>query len=196
VNTACPGGAGGVVARPRARNRRVAAVAGPSTQHPLVVLMGVSGSGKSTIGPPLAARLGVTFADADDVHTPQAKARMAAGLPLDDVLRAPWLDRLHALLDAHAGAGLVLACSALKRDYRAHLAGDSLTLTFVALVASPEVLRARLAHRTGHYAGPELLPSQLADLELGDDVVLVDADAPVDLVVDAAVAAVERAEPR
>jgi carbohydrate kinase (thermoresistant glucokinase family) len=164
-----------------------------SPPGPLVVLMGVSGAGKSTIGPPLAARLGVGFADADDEHTPEARARMAAGLPLDDVLRAPWLDRLHAVLAAHAGDGLVLACSALKRDYRAHLAGDSLPLVFVALVAPPEVLLARLEHRTGHYAGPSLLPSQLAALELGDDVVLVDADGTVDDVVDAAAAAVVRA---
>jgi carbohydrate kinase (thermoresistant glucokinase family) len=118
---------------------------------------------------------------------------MAAGLPLDDVLRSPWLDRLHALLAAHAGDGLVLACSALKRDYRAHLAGDALRLVFVALVAPPELLLARLEGRTGHYAGPSLLPSQLAALELGDEVVLVDADGSIDDVVDAAAAAVVRA---
>ena len=167
-----------------------------STHLPLVVLMGVSGSGKSTIGPPLAARLGVAFADADDVHTPEAKARMAAGHPLDDVARAPWLDRLHTLLADHTGDGLVLACSALKRDYRARLAGDSLRLVFVALVTSPVVLEARLTRRQGHYAGPALLPSQLAELELGDDVALVDADAPVDDVVDATAAAVGRFLPR
>jgi carbohydrate kinase (thermoresistant glucokinase family) len=152
--------------------------------------MGVAGSGKSTIGPLLAVRLGVPFADADDVHTPEAKARMAAGLPLDDAMRAPWLDRLHRLLADHADQGLVLACSALRAAYRDHLAAG-LDVAFVALIAPPAVLHERLAHRTGHYAGPALLPSQLAALDLSGDVVPVDASRPVDEVIADAIRAVE-----
>jgi gluconokinase len=165
---------------------------GGTNAPPLVVLMGVAGSGKSTVGPLLATRLGVPFADADDEHTASAVARMAAGLPLDDAMRSPWLDRLHALLAAHAGEGLVLAASALKPSYRARLAGGTLAPVFVALVAPPEVLRERLEHRTGHYAGPDLLPSQLAALDLSGDVVPVDASRPVDDVVRDALRAVQQ----
>jgi gluconokinase len=152
--------------------------------------MGVSGSGKSTVGPRLAARLGVGFADADDEHTDAAKARMAAGIPLDDAMRRPWLDRLHAILAEHTHDGLVLACSALNPSYRTRLTGRLTGLVFLALVAPEPVLEARLAARTGHFAGPELLPSQLATLQLDDTVLVVDASPPVDAVVDAAVAAV------
>lgn len=152
--------------------------------------MGVSGSGKSTVGPRLAARLGVGFADADDEHTAAAKARMAVGLPLDDAMRRPWLDRLHALLVEHADDGIVLACSALKPSYRTILTGHLSGLVFLALVAPEPVLEARLAARTGHFAGPALLPSQLATLQLDDQVLVIDASPPVDQVVDAALAAV------
>jgi carbohydrate kinase (thermoresistant glucokinase family) len=152
--------------------------------------MGVSGSGKSTVGPLLAARLGVGFTDADDVHTGAAKARMAAGLPLDDDMRQPWLDRLHEILATHARDGLVLACSALKPSYRARLTGHLGGLVFVALVAPEPVLEERLETRTGHFAGPGLLPSQLATFELDDQVIRIDASPPVDQVVDACVAAV------
>ena len=84
--------------------------------------MGVSGSGKSTVGRRLATELGVPFVDGDDEHTPEAKARMAQGIPLDDAWRAPWLDRLHAILRANVDGGLVLACSALNCGYRRRLA--------------------------------------------------------------------------
>jgi carbohydrate kinase (thermoresistant glucokinase family) len=161
--------------------------------RPLVVLMGVAGSGKSTVGPRLAARLGVGFADADDVHTGAAKAHMAAGHPLGDAEREPWLDRLHAILVAHTADGLVLACSALKPAYRARLAGETLSPIFVTLAVPRDELARRLAARTGHYAGPALLPSQLADLQLDDAVAVVDGTRPVDEVVDAAATAVERA---
>ncbi len=107
----------------------------PGTRRPLVVVMGVSGSGKSTVGRRLAMELGVPFVDGDDEHTPEAKARMAKGIPLDDAWRAPWLDRLDAILREHVEGGLVLACSALTRAYRRRLARGVPRVSFVALVA-------------------------------------------------------------
>lgn len=153
---------------------------GTAADRPLVVVMGVSGSGKSTVGRLLAAELGVPFVDGDDEHSPEAKARMARGIPLDDAWRAPWLDRLEAILREHEQDGLVLACSALTRAYRRRLTRGVRRVTFVALVAPREVLAARLATRHGHFAGPALLDSQLATLELGDDVVTVDATGPLE----------------
>jgi gluconokinase len=149
----------------------------------LLVLMGVEGSGKSTVGPRAAAELGVPFYDADDYHDAAAKAQMAAGVPLDDAERAPWLERLHRLLVERAGTGCVLACSALKPSYRTILADDLPDTVFVALVAPPEVLEARLVARHGHFAGRNLLASQLATFELDGGVRIVDADQPVDRVV-------------
>ena len=157
--------------------------------RPLVVLMGVAGCGKSTVGPLVAARLGVPFVDGDDVHSEAAKSRMAGGVPLDDAERGPWLDRLHTILADHAATGIVLACSALKVGYRNRLAGGRDDVRFVALVAPPAVLAARLAARPDHFAGPELLPSQLDSLELGPDVTVVDSTAPLDVVTDAVTAA-------
>jgi gluconokinase len=149
----------------------------------LVVLMGVEGSGKSTVGVRVAAELGVPFYDADDYHDAAAKAQMAAGIPLDDSARRPWLERLHGLLLERAGAGCVLACSALKPSYRKILADGLPDARFVALVAPPEVLAARLIARHGHFAGRNLLASQLATFELDDGVQVVDANRPVDPVV-------------
>jgi carbohydrate kinase (thermoresistant glucokinase family) len=149
----------------------------------VLVLMGVSGSGKSTIGPIVARDLGVPFLDADDFHDAAAVARMRAGLPLDDAMRRPWLERLHGVLAEHADTGVVLACSALRASYRAQLADGVPSVRFVALVAPPEVLAARLRARKGHYAGPALLESQLATLDLDATVLTVDADRPVEQVV-------------
>ena len=157
-----------------------------------VVLMGVAGSGKSTVGPLVATRLGVPFVEGDDLHSDADKARLAAGHPLDDASRAPWLTRVHqVLLDAVAGhAGVVVACSALKRSYRAGLADGVPGVRFVALVAPEPVLEERLEDRTGHFAGPAILPSQLRDLELDDTVVRVDATGSVEEVASAAADAV------
>jgi gluconokinase len=154
--------------------------------------MGVSGSGKSTVGPRLATRLTVPFIEGDDLHSPVDKARMEAGQPLDDRTRAPWLERVHqALLDAVAGGdGVVVTCSALKRRYRALLAEHVPGIVFVALVAPEPVLEERLEDRAGHFVGPALLPSQLADLELDDTVVRVDATESVEEVALAAANAV------
>jgi carbohydrate kinase (thermoresistant glucokinase family) len=154
--------------------------------------MGVSGSGKSTVGPRLATRLAVPFVEGDDLHSDADKARMAAGHPLDDRSRAPWLARVHqVLLDAvEQGDGVVVACSALKRRYRDELAQGVPGVRFVALVAPEPVLEERLEDRTGHFVGPELLPSQLADLELDASVIRIDATAPIEVAATAAVEAV------
>jgi gluconokinase len=152
-------------------------------RHPLVVVMGVEGVGKTTVGRRLADQLGVELVDGDDEHSPAAKERMAAGIPLDDAARAPWLDRLNAILREHESSGLVLACSALKRAYRQRLTRGVADVAFVALVAPREVLEARIANRRGHFAGTSLLDSQLETLELGDDVTTVDATRPIEEIV-------------
>ena len=132
--------------------------------------MGVAGSGKSTVGEALAAAVGWRFVDADDHHAAASIAKMARGEPLDDGDRWPWLDRLRAIIDgALAGGGaLVLACSALKASYRARLAGGDAggRVRFVYLAGTPELLRARLAQRPGHFMKPGMLDSQLATLEV------------------------------
>jgi gluconokinase len=162
----------------------------PGDRHPLVVVMGVEGAGKTTVGHRLADELGVEFVDGDDEHSPEAKARMAAGIPLDDAARSPWLDRLDAILRDHVSSGIVLACSALTPVYRRRLKRGVPGVVFVALIAPREVLEQRIAQRRGHFAGTDLLDSQLATLELGDDVLTVNASRPVEATVAAAARAV------
>ena len=155
----------------------------------LVVVMGVAGSGKSTVGPLVADALGVPFLDADDFHDDASIERMRAGIPLDDAARAPWLDRLHTALAAHRHGGAVLACSALTTSSRARLAAG-FDVCFASLAVPPAVLAARLRRRRDHFAGADLLPSQLATLEVGPDVMTVDGDRPPSEVAAAVVAAV------
>ena len=161
----------------------------PGGRRPVVVVMGVEGVGKTTVGRRLAGELGVEFVDGDDEHSPAAKERMAAGIPLDDEARAPWLDRLDTILRRHERSGLVLACSALTHAYRERLSCGVPHVVFVALVAPRDVLMERIAGRRGHFAGTDLLDSQLATLELADDVRVVDATKPVEEVVSAAMRA-------
>ena len=132
-----------------------------------VVVMGVSGCGKSTVGTQLAKALGATFLDADDFHPPMNVERMRAGVALSDAERAPWLDALSARLAraAQASESVVLACSALKRSYRDALRRGSPALTLVHLTGSSALLAERITARPGHYMPPTLLPSQLATLE-------------------------------
>jgi gluconokinase len=135
----------------------------------IVVLMGVSGSGKSTIGTLLASRARATFADADDFHPAANKAKMAAGQPLDDADRQPWLETLNRMMVGwyEAGKSGVLACSALKAKYRETLAAGipTGTVTFVLLEGSPEMIGERLAARHHEFMNPHLLESQLKTLE-------------------------------
>jgi gluconokinase len=142
---------------------------------PRIVVMGVTGAGKSTLGRRLADALGLPFLDADDYHSKAAIASMHAGRPLDDEQRGPWIARINAALREQPG-GFVLACSALKRSYRVALREGIPGLTFVYLDVDADRVVERLRARSGHYAGVDLLPSQLATLELGDDVVRVPAD--------------------
>jgi len=130
----------------------------------LLVVMGVSGSGKSTVGAALAQRLRVPFADADDFH-PQANIeKMSAGIPLDDNDRGPWLDAIGEWLAAHPDGG-VTSCSALKRSYRDRLRHHAKGVEFLHLAGTPEVLARRMAGRPGHFMPASLLHSQLATLE-------------------------------
>lgn len=131
----------------------------------IAVVMGVSGSGKSTVGRLLADDLQCAFVDADDLHSDANKRVMAAGIPLTDEDRAPWLVRVAAVIDAEIGGGhsLVLACSALRRRYRDVLRRPE--VVFVLLDGSREVLAHRLAQRTDHFMPAVLLNSQLATLE-------------------------------
>lgn len=135
----------------------------------IVVLMGVSGSGKTTIGTLLAERKGVVFADADDFHSAANKAKMAAGQPLTDEDREPWLEELNRILRGWfaAGKGGVLACSALKESYRETLSAGMPegALKLVLLEASKELIAERLAKRHHAFMAPKLLDSQLATLE-------------------------------
>jgi gluconokinase len=161
--------------------------------------MGVTGSGKTTIGRVVAAKLDAPFVDADDLHRPEAIAAMHAGRPLDDAERLPWLWRVRAAVGQAGDGPVVLACSALKRAYRDVLRDGVPGLVFVDLDVDRDELAHRLASRAGHFARPELLPSQLATLELGDDVVQVsatgDADEVADRVLRAASAAAQDPTP-
>jgi gluconokinase len=150
----------------------------------MIVLMGVAGAGKSTVGAIVAERLGVPFFDADDFHDESSIDTMRAGVALDDRRRQPWLHRLNGLLRAHQASGVVLACSALKRSYRRVLRQGLDNVLFVELTVSEHVLATRLSSRPSHFAGAKLLPSQLATLELGDDVIAVDGELPPEAVAD------------
>lgn len=151
--------------------------AGSGTDRPrAIVVMGVAGSGKTTVAALLAGRLGASFAEGDDFHSPANVAKMAAGHPLVDDDRWPWLNGIRDWFakELAAGRSAVVPCSALRRSYRDLLetAGDNTagTVQFVHLTGSYDLLRERIQGRAGHFMKPEMLDSQLAALEpLGDD---------------------------
>ena len=152
-----------------------------------LLLMGVSGSGKTTVGVALARRLGWRFIDGDDFHPPANVEKMRAGTPLNDDDRAPWLERLNAVL-RHSLAKdepIVLACSALKARYRAQLAERLPGLQFAHLRGSQELIAARLAERRHKYMPASLLRSQFDALEPPDGAWAIDIDQPLDAVVEA-----------
>jgi gluconokinase len=132
----------------------------------VVVVMGVAGSGKTTVGRALAAELGWEFYDADDFHPPSNVAKMARGVPLDDEDRRPWLEALRAVVRGALGRGAsaVLACSALRESYRERLLLDE-RVRLVYLKGGRDIIRRRLEERRGHFMNPSLLDSQLAALE-------------------------------
>ncbi|HZR12964.1 MAG TPA: gluconokinase [Acidimicrobiia bacterium] len=153
--------------------------------RPVLVVMGATGSGKTTVGRLLAQRLGVPFVEGDDYHDPENVARMQRGEPLDDAMRVPWLARLNAVLRASASReGVVLACSALRASYRDTLDAGVPGVRYVYLRADEALLRERLAHRHGHFAGAALVPSQLATLEPPRDAITVDARESPETIVD------------
>jgi gluconokinase len=164
----------------------------------VIILMGVSGSGKSTVGVRLAQRLKREFAEGDSFHPPANVIKMASGIPLDDQDRDPWLDAMGVWLDDELASGrrAVLACSALKRAYRDRLRRPG--VRFVYLKVPEQELQRRTKRRTGHFMPASLLESQLADLEPPaneQDAITVDATNP-DASVDAIIAALKAEKAR
>ncbi|WP_026819211.1 gluconokinase [Arthrobacter castelli] len=162
----------------------------PNAGHQIVV-MGVSGSGKSTIGALIADALGVNFVDGDSLHPMDNVAKMAAGEPLTDTDRWPWLATVGQELDAAGSTGLVVACSALKRSYRTAILADAPAAVFVHLDGSRQVLSSRMEGRSDHFMPPALLESQLATLQRlqpAEPGFTTDIDRPVADIVDAALA--------
>ena len=143
------------------------------------LIMGVTGSGKTTIRPLLAAAMGWPFYDADDFHSPDNVRKMASGVPLTDDDRAPWLEELRKLISHHneRGENGVLACSALKEAYREILCAD-VAVAVVYLKAEPDLIRSRLECRRGHYMPQGLIESQFRDLEEPTGCMIIDAAAP------------------
>ena len=135
------------------------------SEHPLVVVMGVSGAGKSTVGSALAGLLELRFVDADALHPPANVAKMAAGTPLTDADRWPWLDLVGTALADAGETGLVVACSALKRSYRDRIRAAAPAVLFVHLTVPRPALGDRVASRPGHFMPASLIDSQLETLE-------------------------------
>ncbi len=151
-----------------------------------IVVMGVSGSGKTTVGKLLAQRLGWDFYDADSFHSPENIAKMAHGIPLTDADRAPWLAALRSLIQrciAEKRPG-VLACSALKDSYRDELTGGAADVRIVYLKGSYELIWSRIAARKGHYMKPDMLKSQFDTLQEPTDALVVDIDHTPEEIVD------------
>lgn len=152
----------------------------PSQQVYVIIVMGVSGVGKSTVGRLLAERLGWTFHDADAYHPAANIRKMRSGIPLTDADRQAWLVALRALIVTcvREKRPAVLACSALKEAYRRQLKEEDAEVLFAYLQASPELVQVRLSERTGHFMNPELLESQFETLEEPEDALVVDAAQP------------------
>jgi gluconokinase len=142
----------------------------------VILIMGVEGSGKTTVGKSLAQAIGAIFVDADEFHSASNKAKMTRGVPLDDADRGPWLQAIREFVVKRAGKGqdVVLACSALKQSYRDRLQPGT-ELKIVYLKGSFELFHSRLQQRQEHFAGENLLASQFASLEEPTDAVTVDA---------------------
>jgi gluconokinase len=151
----------------------------------IVVVMGVTGSGKTTAGKLLAQRLGWEFADADDFHSAANKEKMHEGIPLTDADRIPWLEAMHARLLQLAAEkrSAVLACSALKQSYRELLLGG-IDARLVYLKGSYDLIRQRLQARKGHFADEHILAGQFADLEEPADAIVVDITPPAEAIVE------------
>ena len=160
-----------------------------------IVVMGVMGAGKTTVGIALAQRLGCRFFDADDLHTETNLQKLAKGIALTEDDRAPWIERVAALIAAARSSNetIVVACSALTATIRRRLSQASEGIVFVYLEGRPEIIEERLEARHGHFADPSLLASQYATLEVPADAIVADAARPVDEIVDAIAAALWQA---
>lgn len=160
----------------------------PTAMKGIIIVMGVAGSGKSTVGRALAEALSWPFYDGDTYHPPQNVAKMAAGTPLDDADRAPWLERLRKLVSDHLAREepAVLACSALKKAYRDQLRREDEAIHFVYLQGDRALIRRRLQERPDHYMAADMLESQFAALEepAPGEALAVDAAADVSTIVD------------
>jgi gluconokinase len=150
-----------------------------------MVIMGVSGSGKTTVGQALAQALGWRFDDADSFHPPANIAKMSAGVPLTDADREPWLQaiRRHVGRCLTAGENAVVTCSALKQSYRQIIIVDPLRVPLVYLRGSRALLQQRISHRQGHFMKSSMLDSQLADLEEPENALVIDVSPPPGVIV-------------
>lgn len=165
----------------------------------IIVVMGIAGSGKTTVGGLLAERLGIPFVEGDDHHPPENIAKMAAGIALDDDDRRPWLEALAAAITDWAGRGesVVLSCSALRQSHRALLAGANRDVHFVHLDGDAALLRRRLECRRGHFMPASVFDGQMATLERpkGEaNVLTVDVGHPPAEIVETIVEALEADE--
>lgn len=160
----------------RAAEPSMAAPVTPPARPIVILLMGVSGSGKTTVGEVLARDLGWSFRDADDFHPPANVAKMSAGVPLDDRDREPWLAAIHAHVEETLRRGEcgIVTCSALKERYRQRITGGRPEVKLVHLVGDFEVIHARMLARTDHFMKPEMLRSQFATLEPPAHALVVD----------------------
>ncbi|BBY42280.1 gluconokinase [Mycolicibacterium celeriflavum] len=159
-----------------------------------IVVMGVSGSGKSTVGAALAQRLRVPFADADDFHPPANVAKMTAGEPLNDDDRYPWLEAIGEWLAERCATGGVMSCSALKRKYRDQLRRHCPDIEMLHLAGTPEVIGRRQASRPGHFMPASLLASQfdtLEPLEPDERGVDIDVDQSIDAIIESYIASTD-----
>lgn len=163
----------------------------------VVVMMGVSGSGKTTIAEGVAARFGWDVLEGDSFHPQSNIDKMSRGVPLDDSDRLPWLQAIAAAIDAHlaAAGSAVVACSALKRSYRDILIGARRNVVLVYLQGSPDLIATRVAARKGHFMPPALLDSQFAALEEpgpDEQPITVSVAPPIPAIVEAVVAAMQQ----
>jgi len=149
----------------------------------VLIIMGVSGAGKTTVGRVLARRLGWKFFDADDLHSEENKEKIKNAVPLTDEDRLPWLEALRGLIRG-LDAPSVIACSALKKSYRDKLAGSGRDVCFVYLGGDMDLIRGRLERRKGHFAGAGILESQLETLEEPQDALWEDIRADPETIAD------------
>ena len=159
----------------------------------IVIVMGVTGAGKTTIGRALATALGWEFHDGDDLHSEASKLKMHRGIALDDADRAPWLAAIRQLIEAMLSEGRdgVVACSALKQSYRDEIVVDPNAVKIVYLKGSKEMIAERLRTRGAHFMNPDLLQSQFDTLEEPRDAIVVDIAAAPEAIVNEIVAALE-----